>query len=158
MMLLIQMKCSSSPLRQGQEHELNYYPNITDKGIHVMSDPNDNIGDVVNRKNIQNENSISKQVSSTDELGLDTSKQDKTLASNYYTPDALMGPIPPVTPGINNLVQETSAGADDWDEDKVSFSNIPKFAFDPTWRNPNRKKVVSFFHLRRVKVQFLCQT
>jgi hypothetical protein len=143
------MECSSSPTRQGQEHGFKYYPNITDKDIHVMSDPNNNIGDVVNTKKTQNEDSTSKQLGSIDELGLDTSKPDKTLGSIYYAPDALMGPIPPVTPGINNLVQETSAGANNWDEDKVSFSNIPKFAFDPTWRNPNRKRWC-FFHLRRV--------
>ena len=40
---------------------------------------------------------------------------DKTLGSDYYTTDAMMGSIPPVTPDFNDLVQKTSAGADDLD-------------------------------------------
>ena len=50
-----------------------------------------------------------------------------------------MDPKPAATPSTNDLVQETSAGADDLDGDMVSFSKILKFAFDPTWREPHRK-------------------
>ena len=53
-----------------------------------------------------------------------------------------MDPKPAATPSTNDLVQETSAGADDLDGDMVSFSRILKFAFDPTWREPHRKKVM----------------